>query len=295
MDNKIEQEQKKETAKNSDKKLPKCGIVMPISAIDTCSAEHWSEVLNIIKDAVGQAGAGFEPNLVSDSDESGIIQKRIIHNLYSNEIVVCDVSAKNPNVMFELGIRLAFDKPTIIIKDDKTDYSFDTSVIEHLTYPRDLRFSKIVVFKDALKKKVQDTYEKATKDTNYTTFLKHFGEYKVAQLSEKEVTSEKYILSALDELRYEMMMIRRNQQTQQIEINDSNRNYSMNGRRQRQVVSRNIDNFMKENQIETREQIYMMDRESELFDYLINVGEVRAVCGSPEIIRELMMSIISPK
>jgi hypothetical protein len=53
------------------------------------------------------------------------------------------VSGKNPNVMFELGIRLAFDKATIIIKDDKTDYSFDTSVIQHIPYPRDLRHNQI--------------------------------------------------------------------------------------------------------------------------------------------------------
>jgi hypothetical protein len=34
---------------------------------------------------------------------------------------LCDVSGKNANVMFELGLRLAFDNPTIIIKDDKTE------------------------------------------------------------------------------------------------------------------------------------------------------------------------------
>jgi hypothetical protein len=51
--------------------------------------------------------------------------------------------------MLELGMRLAFDKPAVIVKDDKTDYSFDTSSIEHLAYPRDLRFSKIKSFKTA--------------------------------------------------------------------------------------------------------------------------------------------------
>jgi len=288
MDNKIEQEQKKEAVNIADKKLPKCGIVMPISAIDTCSAEHWSEVLNIIKDSVGQAG--FEPNLVSDSDESGIIQKRIIHNLYSNEIVICDVSAKNPNVMFELGLRLAFDKPTIIIKDDKTDYSFDTSIIEHLTYPRDLRFNKIVAFKEALKKKVQATFEKATKDTNYTTFLKHFGEYKIAQLSEKEVSSEKYILSTLDELRNEIMLMRRNQQN--VIIENSNNILS---RGVKSAVAKYIDKFMKENQVETRKQIFTMDKVSALFEYLESIDEVRDICGHPNVIREVMMSLILPK
>ena len=110
-----------------------CGIVMPISAIDGCTAEHWLDVLAIFKEAITSISAPiFKPNLVSYGDESGIIQKRIVQNLYSSDMVVCNVSGKNPNVMFELGLRLAFDKPTVIVKDDKTGYSFDTGIIEHV-------------------------------------------------------------------------------------------------------------------------------------------------------------------
>ena len=124
---------------------PICGIVMPISAIDGCSEKHWEEVKGILTDAI--ESAGYEANLVSNADDVGIIQKRIVQNLYDNDIVVCDVSCKNANVMFELGLRLAFDKPTIIVSDTDTNYSFDTSVIEHLMYPRDLNYYKIVDFK----------------------------------------------------------------------------------------------------------------------------------------------------
>src|ERR1019366_7659753 len=101
------------------------------------------------------------------------IHKTIVQNLYDNPLVICDVSSKNPNVMFELGIRLAFDKPTIIVKDDATTYSFDTASIEHIPYPRDLRFGKIVEFKAKLAGKVAATLE-ASKDPGYSTFLKNF-------------------------------------------------------------------------------------------------------------------------
>jgi hypothetical protein len=178
---------------------PKCGIVMPISACDACTEQHWSEVKAIITDAVETVG--FSASLVSDADDVGIIQKRIIQNLYDNPIVVCDVSAKNPNVMFELGMRLAFDKPTIIVKDDKTSYSFDTSPIEHLEYPRDLRFSKIVDFKRNLGEKVKATVARAENDQSYTTFLKHFGKFSVAKLETTEVSKEDFIIEELRELR----------------------------------------------------------------------------------------------
>lgn len=172
-----------------------CGIVMPISSIDGCPEEHWTEVLSILTETIDNAG--FEPNLVSHADDVGIIQKRIIQNLYENPIVVVDVSGKNPNVMFELGMRLAFDKPTIIIKDDKTSYSFDTSSIEHLEYPRDLRFTKIIEFRNRLKEKIIKTYKAANENPEYTTFLKHFGEFKVAKLDTKEVSGSEYIIEEL--------------------------------------------------------------------------------------------------
>lgn len=177
----------------------KCGLVMPISGIDGCDEAHWQDVKSILEEAV--VDAGFEPNLVSNADDVGVIQKRIIQNLYENPIIVCDVSGKNPNVMFELGIRLAFDKPTIIVKDDKTDYSFDTAPIEHVSYPRDLRFGEIVNFKKRLKEKIVNTYNLSQKDESYTTFLKNFGEFKVAKIDEKEMDFENFVLDELKDLK----------------------------------------------------------------------------------------------
>lgn len=186
-----------------------CGIIMPISAIDGCTEAHWAEVLDILTEAIEDAG--FKANLVSNADDSGIIHKRIIQNLYENPIVVCDVSGKNPNVMFELGLRLAFDKPTVIIKDDKTSYAFDTSSIEHVEYPRDLRFSRIVEFKRSLCEKIKATHQRATSDENYTTFLKHFGEFKVAKIEQKEVSGAEYILDELKSLGLAIRRVEANQ------------------------------------------------------------------------------------
>lgn len=185
--------------KLKDETNPICGIVMPISAIDGCNESHWNDVMEIISVCIEEAG--FEPNIVSNADDIGVIQKRIIQNLYDNPIVVCDVSGKNPNVMFELGIRLAFDKPTIIIKDDQTSYSFDTSPIEHIEYPRDLRFNKIEEFKTKLIDKIIKTHIKSVEDPNYSTFLKHFGEFKVAKIDKKEVSQQEYIMDEIKSLR----------------------------------------------------------------------------------------------
>lgn len=190
----------------TEKKLT-CGIVRPIATIDNCSDAHWNEVHNILCEAI--TDAGFKPNLVSNASESGIIQKRIIENLYFNEIVVCDISAKNPNVMLELGMRLAFDKPTIVVKDDVTSFSFDTSPIEHVLYRRDLRFSSILEFKEKLTEKIIATHSKANLDPEYSTFLKHFGTFKVAKIEQKEVSKEDYIIQQLNTLSSEIEKLRK--------------------------------------------------------------------------------------
>ena len=195
---------KKEIEKKDEKK---CGIVMPIASNPDYPKEHWKEVLSILVDAVKETE--FEPRLVSDDVAIGLIHERIVNNLYNDEIVICDVSSKNPNVMFELGLRLAFDKPTIIIKDEKTGYSFDTGVIEHLNYPSSLRFNKVVEFKTELIKKINATYKKAKSESNYSPFLKSFGKTIVpAKINQSEIAESKYILSKLDNLSKELMLMR---------------------------------------------------------------------------------------
>lgn len=150
-----------------------CGIVMPISEIDGCGEAHWLEVKDLISQAISDAG--LLPRLVSEADDVGVIHSRIVRNLYENPIVVCDVSGRNPNVMFELGMRLAFDRPAVIIKDDQTPYSFDTGLVEHIAYPRDLRYSKINTFREMLRDKIKATLANSLSDKNYSMFLGKVG------------------------------------------------------------------------------------------------------------------------
>ncbi|KVN46923.1 hypothetical protein WT12_15190 [Burkholderia territorii] len=204
----VSKTKEEQTPKDSPEVL-QCGIVMPIAAMDGVTADHWAEVKTIIIEAMNTLDSPrFSTALVSDADDVGVIQKRIVQGVYSSDVVVCDVSGKNPNVMFELGMRLAFDKPTVIIKDDKTDYMFDTGVIEHLTYPRDLRFTRIVEFKQLLAKKVLATYQASQRDPDHSTFLKNFGTFKVAHLTEKEASAEQVILESLAELQREVRVLR---------------------------------------------------------------------------------------
>lgn len=171
-----------------------CGIIRPIAKMnDFYTFEHWNSVKDIMERAIKKAG--YIPLTVSDSKGSTTIHSSIFLNLYQNEIVVCDVSNRNANVMFELGMRIAFDKPVVIIKDDKTPFSFDTSHIKHLEYPSDLRFQVIEKFIDDLADAIKDTIQ-TSRQPEYKSFLSHYAPIKVATLEVNEV-SEKIALESI--------------------------------------------------------------------------------------------------
>lgn len=172
-----------------------CGVIRPIAQTDGYSVNHWSEVGEIINEAI--TIAGFHPRLVSDADNAAVIHGTIVQNIFDDLIVVCDVSSRNPNVMFELGMRLAFDKPVVIIKDDDTSYSFDTGLIEHVPYPKSLHYHEIRIFKEKLSGKITSTAQKA-KEANYSPFLKHFRQISPKKLQNEDVSFEQYIVEKLE-------------------------------------------------------------------------------------------------
>lgn len=182
--------------KDKSVKALTCGIIMPIATMSPEYPEsHWLDVRHIIDRAINKAG--FIPRIVSDSEDSTIIHKSIINNIYSDSIIVCDVSNKNANVMFELGMRLAFNKPVVIIKDDKTGYSFDTSNIQHLGYRKDLRHNTVEKFIDDLAIKIKATYD-APNYEGYQSFLSHFGKFEVATIENKSIQEGEAIQKLLD-------------------------------------------------------------------------------------------------
>ncbi|MCD8477364.1 MAG: hypothetical protein LRY68_05185 [Sulfurospirillum sp.] len=107
--------------------------------------------------------------LVSEDTASNVIPTTIIKNIFENDIVICDVSGKNPNVMFELGIRIAFDKPVVITKDDKTKISFDIASLKYLGYPQSQHYGQMQTFKETLAKSLQATLKESP------SYLQSFG------------------------------------------------------------------------------------------------------------------------
>lgn len=188
-----------------------CGLIMPISEIDGITKSHWSDVRAIIEEAISEIEQyDIAVSMVSESNEVRIIQKTIVQRIFNDDIVIVDVSAKNPNVMFELGLRLAFDKPFILLKDMETNYTFDISPIYHIEYPRGLRYRDIMDFKEELKNKLIKTYEASKESNGSGLYLKDFGAKRVSGIEDVEVPVKEYLEAMFRDIKQDMKFLSKN-------------------------------------------------------------------------------------
>lgn len=174
-----------------------CAIVMPISATENHTAAHWSAVLTLIKRAIGEAG--YEPNEAWVAPNMDLISDRILTTLVNAPLAVCDVTDHNPNVMFELGLRLSTSKPTIIIMEEGTRLPFDIKDFGAISYPEHLSILETESFLQtlavALKAKMA-AYQAGT----YQPFSKRLEGMEVLSPAEKEVPFNMFIADTLHNL-----------------------------------------------------------------------------------------------
>jgi hypothetical protein len=137
----------------TEKKEKACFAIMPIADVDGYPQGHFKQVYdNLISPACVMAG--FKPQRADEVKASNFIHLDILNKLLEAPIAICDLSTRNPNVMFELGIRQAFDKPVVLIQEKDTPKIFDITPLRYLEYSKDMRYHDVlktqVELKDAL-------------------------------------------------------------------------------------------------------------------------------------------------
>lgn len=81
---------------------------------------------NLITPAGVEAGFQIETARREGSD---IIQSTIVNELLDPDLVIADLTEDNPNVLFELGLRIAFKKPIALIRAEGTAAIFDVDAL----------------------------------------------------------------------------------------------------------------------------------------------------------------------
>jgi len=170
---------------------------MPISDQDGYDKGHFARVYqHIIKPACELAG--FQPIRADDEVKTNYIVIDIIKKILESDIVICDLSAKNPNVLYELGIRQSFNKKSVLIKDLKTNRIFDIQGLRTIDYDQNLRIDEVQKVVNVIAKTIKETYEQSEDEVNSLIQLLSI---KPAELKSFEISQEStLIMDALNDI-----------------------------------------------------------------------------------------------
>lgn len=139
-----------------NQKQKECFIIMPISDSDGYPNGHWSHVYdNIISPSCEMAG--YQAKRGDDVKATNLIHLDILKSLIDAPIAICDLSSRNPNVLFELGIRQAFDRPVVLIQEAGTPKIFDIAPLRYLEYSKDMKYHDVLHIQKELKNAIEAT------------------------------------------------------------------------------------------------------------------------------------------
>lgn len=151
-------EKKKEDLVEHDIKNEDCFIIMPIADCDGYEKGHFSKVYeDIFKPACIKAK--FKPVRADEVKQTNLIHLDILQKLIDSPMAICDLSSRNPNVLFELGLRQAFDKPTVLVQEVGTPKIFDIAPLRYTEYRKDLRYREVLEDQDNLSEVILATKE----------------------------------------------------------------------------------------------------------------------------------------
>lgn len=148
-----------------DDRKKECFVIMPISNHPEYGEEHFTRVYEHLISPACEL-AGFIPVRADDVINTNYIALDVIKKIVESEMVICDLSSQNPNVLYELGIRQAFDKPIALIKDKKTKRIFDIQGFRDFEYDESLRVDKVEAQVKKLAEVLTATYKEDGRDIN---------------------------------------------------------------------------------------------------------------------------------
>lgn len=133
-----------------------CFVIMPIGELEEYEDGHFKKIYEqIFKPAI--ENAGYTPNRVDDNISSHFIQASIIKDLIEAPMAICDLSTRNPNVLYELGIRHAFNKPVVLVQEVGTERIFDINGINTIDYRPNRLYDEVIEDREKIKRAIEET------------------------------------------------------------------------------------------------------------------------------------------
>lgn len=123
-----------------------CFVIMPFGepdddpALVVRSERVYSQWIRPAVEAAAWEGgdlARLEARRADQGLQSGDIMQHLLRDLERADLVIADLSGRNPNVCYELGVRHALGGPTLLITDEPRSLPFDLRGLRVLRYRYD--------------------------------------------------------------------------------------------------------------------------------------------------------------
>jgi hypothetical protein len=149
-----------------------CFVIMPFGERSgKYPSGFFSEVLNSLV-IPAATEAGFEVRTATRQGTE-IIHATIVNEVIGADLAICDLTEHNPNVLFELGMRLAHEKPVALIHAEGTDRVFDVdNVLRVLPYSANLWRTTLETDIPALRGHLTATWDNREKNETYLGVLR---------------------------------------------------------------------------------------------------------------------------
>jgi len=205
-----------------DTKTKTCFVIMPIADHPDYETGHFTRVYDhLIKPAC--IAAGYQPIRADDSKASHMIMFDILKKIMDCDMAICDLSSKNANVFYELGLRQAFNKKTILITDGRDKPPFDLAGFRYVPYSQSLRVDTVNVEIKLIHEMLAETESAPEDDVNSIVKLLKIQPAKI----------DKVNLSENDSIIFEMI----NKLNKKIDSLGTNNNTSTNISRAAKLMS----------------------------------------------------------
>lgn len=109
---------------SESEKKKRCFVIGPIGDEASDTRKRSDQLLKYVIEPVAQEH-GYEVDRADKLAKPGIITNQIIESIVEADLVVADLTEKNPNVFYELAIRHGLQKPFIHIIDSSEKIPFD--------------------------------------------------------------------------------------------------------------------------------------------------------------------------
>lgn len=151
---------------------PVCFVIMPFTERDDAHAPgFFDEVLEqVFTPAAKRAGFLVRTAMRQGSD---IIQSTIVNDLIEADLVLCDLTEHNPNVLFELGLRIREEKPVALVKARGTGRVFDVdNMLRVVEYNPNLWSTSVLEDVPKIEEHIKATWANKDSDRTFMRILR---------------------------------------------------------------------------------------------------------------------------